>query len=152
MEYIYVRRRQEKNGSHHVISSRSKINFHNKTMRGFTLIEVMVALIIFAVLSVTLLVRLGDSIRSEQYLESKTLASLMAENVLADMRIKEEWSDVRSDNKTVKMADKSWAVKTTVTDTADENLRKVTVQVRPDEARSKNDAYVFSLTSYIGRN
>ena len=121
-------------------------------MRGFTLSEVMVALIIFAVLSVTLLVRLGDSIRSEQYLESKTLASLMAENVLADMRIKEEWSDVRSDNKTVKMADNSWAVKTTVTDTADENLRKVTVQVRPDEARSKNDAYVFSLTSYIGRN
>ena len=73
-------------------------------MRGFTLIEIMVALIIFAVLSVTLLVRLGDSIRSEQYLESKTLASLMAENVLADMRIKEEWSDVRSDNRTVNMA------------------------------------------------
>jgi general secretion pathway protein I len=121
-------------------------------MRGFTLIEIMVALIIFAVLSVTLLVRLGDSIRSEQYLESKTLASLMAENVLADMRIKEEWSDVRSDNKTVKMADKSWAVKTTVTDTADENLKKVTVQVRPEEGRAKNDAYIFSLTGYIGRN
>jgi general secretion pathway protein I len=124
----------------------------NKHPRGFTLIEVMVALIIFAVLSVTLLVRLGDSIRSEQYLESKTLASLMAENVLADMRIKEEWSSVRSDNKTVKMAGKNWTVKTTVTDTADENLRKVTVQVRPDEVRSKNDAYIFSLTSYIGRN
>lgn len=124
----------------------------NKHPRGFTLIEVMVALIIFAVLSVTLLVRLGDSIRSEQYLESKTLASLMAENVLADMRIKEEWSNVRSDNKTVKMADKNWTVKTTVTDTADENLRKVTVQVRPDEVRSKNDAYIFSLTGYIGRN
>ncbi len=128
------------------------IKCKNINIRGFTLIEIMVALIIFAVLSVTLLVRLGDSIRSEQYLESKTLASLLAENVLAEMRIKEEWSNVRSDNKTVKMSGKNWTVKTTVTDTADENLRRVTVQVRPDEGRSKNDAYVFSLTSYIGRN
>jgi general secretion pathway protein I len=95
--------------------------------RGFTLIEIMVALIIFAVLSVTLLVRLGDSIRSEQYLESKTLASLMAENVLADMRIKEEWSDVRSDNRTVNMAGQRWEVKITVTDTENENLRKVSM-------------------------
>jgi len=136
-----------------VINCRHKIGYSGKAAtRGFTLIEVMVALIIFAVLSITLLVRLGDSIRSEQYMESKTLASLMAENILEDMRIKEEWSNVRSDNKTVKMADKSWTVKTTVTDTADENLRQVTVQVRPDEGRSKNDNYIFSLTSYIGRN
>lgn len=120
-------------------------------MRGFTLIEIMVALIIFAVLSVTLLVRLGDSIRSEQYLESKTLASLMAENVLASMRIEEEWSNVRSDNKTVNMADQRWEVKTTVTDTDNENLRRVLVQVRPDNMRSGKDTYLFSLTSYIGR-
>lgn len=119
--------------------------------RGFTLIEIMVALIIFAVLSVTLLVRLGDSIRSEQYLESKTLASLMAENVLADMRIKEEWSDVRSDNRTVNMAGQRWEVKITVTDTENENLRRVNVQVGPDTGRSRKDNYVFSLTSYIGR-
>lgn len=112
----------------------------------------MVALIIFAVLSVTLLVRLGDSIRSEQYLESKTLASLMAENVLASMRIEEEWSNVRSDKKTVNMAGQRWEVKTTVTDTDNENLRRVYVQVRPENTRSGNDSYVFSLASYIGRN
>lgn len=120
-------------------------------IRGFTLIEIMVALIIFAVLSVTLLVRLGDSIRSEQYLESKTLASLMAENVLASMRIEEEWSNVRSDKKTVNMAGQRWEVKTTVTDTDNENLRKVYVQVRPDNMHSGSDSYLFSLTSYIGR-
>lgn len=128
------------------------VNYPDKSrIRGFTLIEIMVALIIFAVLSVTLLVRLGDSIRSEQYLESKTLASLMAENVLASMRIEEEWSNVRSDKKTVNMVGQRWEVKTTVTDTDNENLRKVYVQVRPDNMRSGNDSYVFSLTSYIGR-
>jgi general secretion pathway protein I len=121
-------------------------------MRGFTLIEIMVALIIFAVLSVTLLVRLGDSIRSEHYLESKTLASLIAENILVDMRIKEEWSNVRSDNRTVNVAGKKWEVKITAADTGDENLRRVTVQVAPDDGVARNAAYVFSLTGYIGRN
>lgn len=145
---MFTKRKREKNGNHHVT------NHHGTAwhMRGFTLIEIMVALIIFAVLSVTLLVRLGDSIRSEQYLESKTLASLIAENVLADMRIKEEWSNVRNDNKTVKMFGKSWVVKTTVSDTAEENLRRVTVQVRADEGRSSSDIYVYSLTSFIGRD
>ena len=129
------------------------INYSDKSaISGFTLIEIMVALIIFSVLSVTLLVRIGDSIRSEQYLESKTLASIMAENILAEMRIEEEWSNVRSNNKTIKMAGKNWDVKITVSDTGNENLRQVTVQVGPDEGRSSNSPHVFSLTSFIGRD
>lgn len=122
-----------------------------RTMHGFTLIEVMVALIIFAVLSVTLLVRLGDNIRAEQYLESKTIASLIAENKLAELRIKEEWSAVRDDTDTVNMAGLDWQVKTTVTDTPNDNLRRVDVQVGPDTGRSADDSYIVTLTSYIGQ-
>lgn len=120
-------------------------------IRGFTLIEVMVALIIFAVLSVTLLVRLGDNIRAEQYLESKTIASLIAENKLAELRIKEEWSAVRDDTDTVNMAGLDWQVKTTVTDTPNDNLRRVDVKVGPDTGRSTDDSYIVTLTSYIGQ-
>lgn len=122
-----------------------------RAMHGFTLIEVMVALIIFAVLSVTLLVRLGDNIRAEQYLESKTIASLIAENKLAELRIKEEWSAVRDDTDTVNMAGLDWQVKTTVTDTPNDNLRRVDVRVGPDSGRSADDSYIVTLTSYIGQ-
>jgi general secretion pathway protein I len=144
--YISVRRKQVESGSLLMIDYSKKNAVH-----GFTLIEIMVALIIFAVLAVTLSVRLGDSIRSEQYLESKTLASILAENVLADMRIEEEWSNVRSSNKTVNIGEQRWEIATTVTDTANENIRQVYVQVGPDTGRSRNESYVFSLTSFIGR-
>lgn len=117
---------------------------------GFTLIEVMVALIIFAVLSVTLLVRLGDNIRSEQYLESKTVANLVAENVLTELRVKEEWSAVRNDNKVVNMAGQNWQVKIVVTDTKIENLRKVDVQVGPD-THSRDSRPIVTLSTMIGR-
>ncbi len=56
----------------------------HRNQNGFTLIEIMVALVIFAVLSITLLTRLGGDIRSQQLLEEKTLASVVAENVLSE--------------------------------------------------------------------
>lgn len=121
------------------------------TQHGFTLVEVMVALVIFAVLSVTLLVRLGDNIRTEQYLESKTIALMIAENKLADLRIKEEWSSVRNDRDTVQMAGQDWQVETVVTDTADENLRRVDVLVGPDDGQSAGGGHIVTLTSYIGQ-
>jgi general secretion pathway protein I len=129
----------------------SAVHQQTVTMRGFTLIEILVALIIFAVLSVTLLVRLGENIRNEQSLESKTLAGIVAENTLAQMRIKEDWSAVRSRTDTVNMIGQNWNIKTTVTDTKNENLRQVVVQVGPDNGNSSDEVFVYSLTSYIGR-
>jgi general secretion pathway protein I len=118
---------------------------------GFTLIEVMVALVIFAVLSVTLLVRLGDGLRSESQLEEKTLASQVAENVLADLRIRshKDWSVVSGDSSIVEMADRKWNVKTVVKDAEGDNLRQVDVQVR--SAGEKN-SISYVLTGFIGKN
>lgn len=119
--------------------------------RGFTLIEVMVALIIFAVLSVTLLTRMGDNIRAEQYLETKTLAGVIAENTLAEMRIKKEWGSVTNKKDTVEMVGTKWQVNILVTDTPNENFRKVEVQVGPEQTASSADGHVYSLVSYIGK-
>lgn len=118
---------------------------------GFTLIEVMVALIIFAVLSVTLLTRLGDNIRAEQYLESKTFAGVIAENTLAELRIKEEWSAVSNRTETVNMAGQDWQVKTVVSNTPNENLKRVDVQVGPENRHSSDSNAILTLTSFIGR-
>jgi general secretion pathway protein I len=117
---------------------------------GFTLIEVMVALAIFAVLSVTLLVRMGDNIRAEEYLQTKTLAALLAENTLVELRLKKKWSALSNKTDTVEFAGQSWNLSVKVSDTSNEHLRKVEVQVGPDLEWQSNDSYVFTLTSYIG--
>lgn len=118
---------------------------------GFTLIEVMVALMIFAVLSVTLLTRLGDNIRAEHYLETKTIAAVVAENVLTEMRFKKDWSAVVNKKDTVEMTGIKWQVNVIVTDTPNENFRKVEVRVGPELASSSEENSVISLVSYIGQ-
>lgn len=118
--------------------------------RGFTLIEVMVALIIFAVLSVTLLTRMGDNIRAEHYLESKTLAAAIAENTLTEMRLKKDWGAVVNKKDTVEFGGSKWLVNIIVTDTPNENFRKVDVKVGP-ETRSADESSIVTITSYIGK-
>jgi general secretion pathway protein I len=122
-----------------------------KSVRGFTLIEVMVALVIFGVLSVTLLTRLGDNIRAEHYLQEKSIAELIAQNTLSQLRIKKDWSAVSNKTETVNMADQDWTVKTEVTDTKNENLRLVSVRVGPKAQFSGKDNFIVTLTSYLGR-
>ena len=122
---------------------------HCRNQKGFTLIEIMVALVIFSLLSVTLLVRLGGDIRSEQVLEEKTLASIVAENFLTELRIKKDWSSVNNDKLTVEMAGRKWDVTTTVKDTEVENLRRVDVRVvMANDKRSAS----YLLTGFVGKH
>jgi general secretion pathway protein I len=126
-------------------------DFGKKIESGFTLIEVMVALIIFAVLSVTLLTRLGDNIRAERYLQDKTLAALVAENTLAELRSKRDWSAVSTKSDTREMANIQWNIKINVTDTPNENLKRVDVSVGPKLDYSSEESSIVTLTSFLGR-
>ncbi len=110
----------------------------------------MVALIIFALLSVTLLLRIGDNLRAQQHLESKNTAVLVAANTLAGLRIQKDWDNVRSKTETVTMAGQDWLVDATVTDTPNKNLRRVDVKVGLRERNSSKNLPIFTLTSFIG--
>lgn len=116
--------------------------------RGFTLLEVMVALTIFAIMAVAVLARMGDSIRAEQRLADKTLASFIAQDVLTEMRVKESWSDVRSTTDTRDFAGQKWQVRIEVRD-VEEDLREVIVDVGPES--DGRDVYLQSLRSWIGK-
>lgn len=120
-----------------------------KSARGFTLLEVMVALTIFALMAVAVLSRMGDSIRAEQRLAEKTHASFIAENVLSEMRVKESWSDVRSNRQDVEYAGQKWQVRIEVKEVED-GLRAVTVDVGPESAG--RDVYLQSLTTWLSKD
>ncbi|MEZ5540064.1 MAG: type II secretion system minor pseudopilin GspI [Pseudomonadales bacterium] len=124
-------------------------NFNQKTSKGFTLIEIMVALVIFAVLSIALLTRLGSDLRSEQLLEEKTLASMVAENTLTEMRVNKDGSSVSGGRSSVELAGKKWEVVTTVKSTNQENLQQVDVQVQP-VSNKRGASYL--LTGFIGKH
>ena len=63
---------------------------HGKPMsrvRGFTLLEVMVALVIFALVSVALVKNATSSVRHAAIIQDRTIAWWLAENRMTNFRI-----------------------------------------------------------------
>ena len=60
---------------------------HNKRLRGFTLIEILVALTILAIVMTSAMVTSIEITGNSLYLEDKTVASWVAINVLNEVRV-----------------------------------------------------------------
>lgn len=99
--------------------------------RGFTLLEVMVALMIFAIAALSLLRAQNSQIATDQHLEEKTLAHWVALNHLADMRLQKVFPEVGQAESVAKMAGRDWLISTKVQATPTPNVRLLMVSVAP---------------------
>lgn len=119
--------------------------------RGFTLIEVMVALAIFTVVAVTLVKTATLSVRHAGLIEDRSTAWWLAENEITKLRLMERTDDnfprVGSDRTTVDLASGSWELETQIESTENELVRRVTVLA----FRSGIEQPVVEVVSFIGR-
>jgi len=110
---------------------RSKMAYGRaQQQKGFTLIEVMVALAILAVVAVAASRASSAYLRSVDILKTRTLAHFVAQNTAADLRINQTWL---SDDQTKKVSEqgREWQVVMTVGDTMTPAINKVTIAVAP---------------------
>jgi general secretion pathway protein I len=100
---------------------------------GFTLIELMVALAILAIVALSANARTLDTLAQMQHLETRTLASWIAENEMAAMRAASgsQIDQVPDGNRTRRqlMAGREWRVDVSVSATTHPWLRRVEVDV-----------------------
>ncbi len=116
--------------------------------KGFTLIEVMVALTIIAISLGALLSTSGTQANSVGYLKHKTLAHWVAVNELTQMRIAKEFPDVGDKKGSTEMANNDWYWIRTTKKTEDENARQITITVYIDKDYTNNLA---TLIDYANR-
>ena len=95
--------------------------------RGFTLVEVLVALVIIALCASVFMGQMTRSARQYQVLEDKTLATWLAQNVLAEYQIGLARSGVIPGSQTLKMGGRQWQVDTVLS--TENELQKIEVQV-----------------------
>ncbi|NOU51878.1 type II secretion system minor pseudopilin GspI [Pseudoalteromonas sp. JBTF-M23] len=115
--------------------------------RGFTLLEVMVAMSICAMAGIAAMQATGEHITHISTLEEQTYASWVAENRLVEMRASgEKWSGTNNQKGEEELAERTWYWQQKVTATADPSFVKVTVEVFSDEALKHS---VYDLTTFI---
>jgi general secretion pathway protein I len=114
---------------------------------GFTLIEVMISLSIFAVMAAAISRTASQNADITLYLEEKTLASFVAENELNKLKIKGYPPAIQRKD-TTEMADREWHITTKVEDTQLPNFRRIEVQVAKN---SDKENPLVSLTGFMGK-
>jgi len=116
--------------------------------RGFTLLEVMVAMTILALALGAMIRAGGDSAANVSYLRDKTVASWVAENQIVERLLQDEWPPVTRTNGSEEMAGQEWRWEIEVSETSDEDLRRIDVAVAPDTPDAEP---IVRVTAFRGR-
>lgn len=124
--------------------------------RGFSLIELLVALTVLAVVSVTVFARGGDTLAQLHGLEQRTLARWVAENEIARLRLDRESLSRGGGNHRarVDVGERSWRVDTTSRSTGHDGLWQVTVQVHAADGTNSGlgRGPVDTLVAFVGEH
>jgi general secretion pathway protein I len=122
--------------------------------KGFTLVEVLVALTIFAILGFTVTSRIGDVVNQTFSLERRTVAHWVAENHVNRLRLTTQQAGeplpTGRERERVMMAGREWVVATEVIETESPLLRRVEVGVLEVVDRGTEIGPLDTVTAFLG--
>ena len=114
--------------------------------RGFTLIEVMVALAIIGLSLLAVAGKMGQMIDTANVMRERTYASWIAQNKIAELRLANVIPDVSSSSGEIDYANTEWSWRAVISETGVENLFRVDVSV----SYAGSDAIIRTVTGFIG--
>ena len=111
---------------------------------GFTLLEVLVALAVLALTMGAVIKSVGDYTGNQAYLRDRTFAIWVARNVLAEQQLQNAWPGVGELKGTSDMGGREWSWLATVTQTEEEELRRLDIEVHMIENEDSEPLAVLS--------
>ena len=112
--------------------------------KGFTLLEVLVALTIVSLSLGALISTSGSQASSAAYLKQKSIAHWVAMNEITQLQVEKTWPGKGNTKGSTEMAGAEWFWTRSLIETEDENAMQVEFRIYLDEARE------YSLTRLVG--
>lgn len=120
--------------------------------RGFTLIEVLVALLVFGLIA-TAAAEVGSGyISSYERVRDKTLAAWLADNRINELRLAENLPGISENSRDTTYGPFQWQVTTAVLATEEPTMRRVEVTVALYREEGSEPAPVHTLSAFLGQN
>ena len=116
-------------------------------MLGFTLLEVMIALLVITLGIGAVINTTSESGWKSAQLKQKTIASWVAQNQIAIYRAKRTWNNATTRSGEVEMANATWIYQMKISVTADPAFRQIEVDV----LLKGEDGIKASVTGFIGQ-
>ena len=115
---------------------------------GFTLLEVLIALVVLAIALAAAVTATSRYVDNSAYLRDRSLAHWVAMNRITEAYLETEWPGVGTKRGDESMGGNEWAWSREVLATADDDVRRVEVEVR---VAAGDDHPVAKLVGFIGR-
>ena len=113
---------------------------------GFTLLEVMIALVIVGLTLLAMASKMGSMLNAANTMRDYTYASWIAHNKITELRLANVVPEVSSSSGEVRYAGVDWAWRAVVSETGVENLYRVDVSISFPGA----DPIMRPVTGFIG--
>jgi len=128
------------------------IQYTRSRSKGFTLLEVMIALIIFGLIATVIQKVTAQTIVQSERIRLKTFANWIAENKMAEMRLSEQLPPTREQKDDLEYANENWKIVSKVTKTSDVNFHRVDLQIYhlAEESQFDKGNQVLSYSGFVG--
>jgi len=117
------------------------------TAKGFTLIEVMIALLVIGLAMSALIGTVGSASSNTAWLQEKTFAHWVAMNQMTTLQLENAWPREGEKKGTEEMAGREWEWVSKISNTPDPDLRRVDIRVW--DAASTADEHLTLLTGFL---
>jgi general secretion pathway protein I len=123
-----------------------------RAVRGFTLIEVLVALVIVAVGMAAVMSALSSAANTVSFLRDETFANYVALNKIATLRLSGQIPQTGTSDGDLDYANRSWHWRQEVVSTEIPGVVRIDVKVRPKEVKAGDDEAWTTTVSGIAGN
>ena len=125
-------------------------------MRGFTLIEMLIAMVVIAVVGISISSAIGNIAQQTFSLERRTIAHWVAQNHISRIRLRKhvEPQSLKAGNEyaLAYMGNRDWELRTEVTDTQIPTLKRVEVKVYELDTAGDLTGPFDRTVAFIGAN